>query len=99
MRTVGVGARGSLLVVAAAVSVAVTVGPAGLLSFEGPLPEEPLKAGEGGLEQILHAELVVLCSVGGRVVNVAPEDALAVFVVLFREQNVAVPHLVHIGRR
>src|SRR2546422_888496 len=99
MQKMGVGARGSLLVVAAAVAIAVTVSPAGLLSFEGSFSEQPLEPGEGGLEQILHAELAVLRSVRGGVVKVAPEDALAVFVVLPGEQDVGVPHLVHVPRR
>lgn len=43
-------ATASSSVVAAAVSVAVAVSPAGILTFEGPLPEELLEAGEGGQE-------------------------------------------------
>ena len=46
----GVGASGPLLVVAAAVSVAVAVSPAGILPFERPLPEEVVEPGESGQE-------------------------------------------------
>src|SRR5437016_4654859 len=80
-------------------SVAVAVGPAGILSFEGLLSEKSPKAGNGGMERVVHALLVLLRPVRGGMVEVVTECALAVFVVFLREKDVDVPHLVHVPRR